>query len=138
MADLLGQTFGNYRLTKLLGRGGFAEVYLGEHMRLGMQAAVKILHAHLAGNEVAAFQEEARTIAALIHPHIIRVLDFDTQDETPFLVLDYAPKGSLRQRHKRGEPVPVDQVVAYITQMAEALQYAHDRKHVHRDVKPEN
>lgn len=138
MADLIGQTFGNYRLAALLGSGGFAEVYLGEHTRLGMQAAVKILHAHLAGEEAAHFQEEARTIAELIHPHIIRVLDFDVQENTPFLVLDYAPNGSLRQRHKKGEQVPLDLVVSYVTQVAGALQYAHDRKHIHRDVKPEN
>lgn len=138
MADLIGQTFGNYRLTALLGSGGFAEVYLGEHTRLGMQAAVKILHAHLAGEEAAHFQEEARTIAELIHPHIIRVLDFDVQENTPFLVLDYAPNGSLRQRHKKGEQVPLGLVASYVTQMAEALQYAHDRKRIHRDVKPEN
>jgi serine/threonine protein kinase len=138
MADLIGQTFGNYRLTALLGSGGFAEVYLGEHTRLGMQAAVKILHAHLAGEEAAHFQEEARTIAELIHPHIIRVLDFDVQENTPFLVLDYAPNGSLRQRHKKGEQVPPGLVASYVTQVAEALQYAHDRKRIHRDVKPEN
>jgi serine/threonine protein kinase len=138
MADLIGQTFGNYRLTALLGSGGFAEVYLGEHTRLGMQAAVKILHAHLTGDEAARFQEEARTIAELIHPHIIRVLDFDVQENTPFLVLDYAPNGSLRQRHKKGEQVPLGLVASYVTQVAEALQYAHDRKRIHRDVKPEN
>jgi serine/threonine protein kinase len=138
MADLIGQTFGNYRLTALLGSGGFAEVYLGEHTRLGMQAAVKILHAHLAGEEATHFQEEARTIAELIHPHIIRVLDFDVQENTPFLVLDYAPNGSLRQRHKKGEQVPLGLVASYVTQVAEALQYAHDRKRIHRDVKPEN
>ena len=138
MADLIGQTFGNYRLTALLGSGGFAEVYLGEHTRLGMQAAVKLLHAHLAGEEAAHFQEEARIIAELIHPHIIRVLDFDVQENTPFLVLDYAPNGSLRQRHKKGEQVPLDLVVSYVTQMAEALQYAHERRRIHRDVKPEN
>ncbi len=138
MADLIGQTFGNYRLIALLGSGGFAEVYLGEHTRLGMQAAVKILHAHLAGEEAAHFQEEARTIAGLIHPHIIRVLDFDVQENMPFLVLDYAPNGSLRQRHKKGEQVPLGLVASYVTQVAEALQYAHDRKRIHRDVKPEN
>lgn len=138
MADLIGQQFGNYRLTSLLGSGGFAEVYLGEHVRLSMQAAIKVLHARLVGDEGAAFQEEARTIAELIHPNIIRVLDFDLQDGTPFLVLDYAAHGSLRQRHKRGERLSLEQVVVYLNQAADALQYAHDRKHIHRDVKPEN
>lgn len=138
MVDLIGQQFGNYRLTSLLGSGGFAEVYLGVHVRLGMQAAIKVLRAHLAGEDGTAFQEEARTIAELIHPNIIRVLDFDLQNGTPFLVLDYAPSGSLRQRHKRGERVPLEQIILYVNQIASALQYAHDRKHIHRDVKPEN
>ncbi|MEO7022535.1 MAG: serine/threonine-protein kinase [Ktedonobacteraceae bacterium] len=138
MADLIGQQFGNYRLTTLLGSGGFAEVYLGEHVRLGMQAAIKILHAHLVGEEAGAFQAEARIISELIHPHIIRVLDFDVEHGTPFLVLDYAPQGSLRQRYKRDQRVPLEQVVVYVDQVADALQYAHDRKHVHRDVKPAN
>lgn len=138
MADLIGRQFGNYRLTSLLGSGGFAEVYLGEHVRLGMQAAIKILHAHLADEDASAFQAEAHTIAELIHPRIIRVLDFDVENGTPFLVLDYAPSGSLSQRHKRGERVPLAQIVSYVDQVADALQYAHDRKHVHRDVKPAN
>jgi serine/threonine protein kinase len=138
MANLIGHIFGQYRLTALLGRGGFAEVYLGEHTRLGMQAAVKLLHAHLAEEEAAHFQEEARIIAELIHPHIIRVLDFDIQEQIPFLVLDYAPDGSLRQRHKKGEQVSLGLVTSYVTQVAEALYYAHNRKRIHRDVKPEN
>ncbi|HEY1350990.1 MAG TPA: serine/threonine-protein kinase [Ktedonobacteraceae bacterium] len=138
MADLIGHTFGQYHLTALLGSGGFADVYLGEHMRLGMQAAVKLLHAQLADSEVAHFQEEARIIAELIHPHIIRVLDFDVQNHIPFLVLDYAPNGSLRQRHQKGEQVPQDLVVSYLTQIADALHYAHRSKRIHRDVKPEN
>lgn len=138
MADLVGQQFGNYRLTTLLGSGGFADVYLGEHIRLGMQAALKVLHAHLVGGEAEAFQAEARIISELIHPHIIRVLDFDIERGTPFLVLDYAPQGSLSQRHKRGTQVPLPQVITYVEQVADALQYAHDRKLIHRDVKPAN
>src|SRR5262249_41494959 len=101
-------------------------------------AAIKILHAHLANEDASAFQAEAHTIAELIHPHIIRVLDFDVENGTPFLVLDYAPNGSLSQRHKRDERVPLARIVSYVDQVANALQYAHDRKHVHRDVKPAN
>ena len=138
MADLIGQQLGNYHLTSLLGSGGFAEVYLGEHVRLGMQAAIKVLHAHLVGEEAEAFQAEARVISELINPHIIRVLDFDIEHGTPFLVLDYAPQGSLGQRHKRGTQVPLEAVITYVNQVADALQYAHDQKHIHRDVKPAN
>ncbi|HET8846872.1 MAG TPA: serine/threonine-protein kinase [Ktedonobacteraceae bacterium] len=138
MATHIGEQWGNYQLVRLLGQGGFAEVYLGEHVRLGMRAAIKILHSRLAGEDIANFQREARTIAELAHPHIIRVLDFDVQQGVPFLVLEYAPNGSLRQKHQLREQIPLAQVVDYVQQIASALQYAHDRKLVHRDVKPEN
>jgi serine/threonine protein kinase len=139
MADRVGQRLGNYRLTRLLGKGGFAEVYLGEHLRLGTQAAVKVLYTRLANPEEATgFEKEAQTIAHLKHPHIVRVLDFDVQEDTPFLVMDYAVGGTLRQRHPRGSILPLPTVISYVKQVAEALQYAHDQKLIHRDVKPEN
>src|SRR6266581_4213055 len=65
MADRLGQQFGNYRLVSLLGQGGYAEVYLGQHVRFNQQAAIKVLHAHLSGVEAEHFQQEAETIATL-------------------------------------------------------------------------
>src|SRR5581483_9291903 len=95
MSDRVGQQWGNYRLTRLLGQGGFAEVYQGQHLRLNMFAAIKILHTHLSEEGTEAFQREAQVIAELIHPHIVRVLDFDVREGIPFLVLDYAPNGSL-------------------------------------------
>ncbi len=139
VADRVGQQIGHYRLLRLLGRGGFAEVYLGEHAHLGTQAAVKLLHAPLASaGEIEQFRREARTIAALIHPHIVRVLDFGLELDMPYLVLDYAPGGSLRQRHPTGTRVPLATVVAYVQQLGQALQYAHDQKVIHRDIKPQN
>jgi eukaryotic-like serine/threonine-protein kinase len=138
MSDRVGQQFGNYRLTRLLGRGGFAEVYLGEHTRLNMQAAIKVLHTYLADEDVEKFQNEAQIIATLVHPNIVRLLDFDVRDGIPFLIMDYAPYGTLRQRYTRGTQVPLSEVVASITQVAHALQYAHDQKLIHRDIKPEN
>ncbi len=139
MVDRVGQRLGNYRLTRLLGRGGFAEVYLGEHVRLGTHAAVKVLYTRLANpNEVESFQNEARTIAHLEHPHIVRVLDFDVMDDTPFLVMSYASNGTLRQRHPKGTILPLTTIISYVKQIAGALQYAHDQRLIHRDVKPEN
>lgn len=138
MIDYVGQQLGNYYLTRLLGEGGFAQVYLGEHIYLNTQAAIKVLHTKLTSDDVEWFRTEARTIARLIHPNIVRVLDFGVQDKTPFLVLDYAPQGTLRQRHPRGTLLPLPTVVFYVKQVAEALQFAHDEKLIHRDVKPEN
>src|SRR5207244_9753004 len=102
MSDLVGQQLGHYRLTRLLGHGGFADVYLGEHIHLNTLAAIKVLDTRLASDEIAQFRNEARTIARLEHPHIVRVLDFGVEDGVPFLVMSYAPNGTLRQRHPRG------------------------------------
>lgn len=138
MADRVGQKFGNYRLIHLLGRGGFAEVYLGEHIYLNTQAAVKVLHTQLAKDQTEQFRTEARTIAHLEHPHIVRVLEFGIENATPFLVMTYAPNGTVRQHYPRGVPVPLNIIVQYIQQVADALQYSHDQKVIHRDIKPEN
>ncbi len=138
MADRVGQQLGNYRLTRLLARGGFAEVYLGEHIHLDSLATIKVLHTELTSAEVEKFRAEGRTLVRLIHPRIVRLLDFGIQDTTPFLVMDYAPNGSLRQRHPIGDLLPFPTIVSYVKQVAEALQYAHDQKLIHRDIKPEN
>jgi ABC-type transport system substrate-binding protein/tRNA A-37 threonylcarbamoyl transferase component Bud32 len=138
MVDRVGQQLGNYRLVRLLGQGGYAEVYLGQHVRFKQQAAIKVLHAHLRGQEIEHFQLEAETIATLAHPSIVRVFDFDVQDGIPFLVMDYAEGGSLRQRSPKGSLIPLPVIVSYVKQVAAALQYAHDKKFIHRDVKPEN
>ena len=84
------------------------------------------------------FRAEARTLARLIHPYIIRILDFGMDGPTPFLVLDYAPNGTLRERYPRSTRLPLGQIVSYTRQIAEALAFAHQRQLVHRDIKPEN
>src|SRR5947209_7308679 len=141
MINSIGQQLGNYRLTRQLGQGGFAVVYLGEHVHLKTLAAIKVLHqVQLSSEEEAKFLTEARTIANLKHPHIIRVLDYGIQESTgtPFLVMDYAPKETLRRRYVPGTRLSPHHILPYVKQIASALQYAHDRKVIHRDVKPEN
>ncbi|MEO6892286.1 MAG: serine/threonine-protein kinase [Ktedonobacteraceae bacterium] len=138
MIERIGQQLGNYQLIKLLGHGGFADVYLGEHVYLKTQAAIKVLHTRIVDEDIETFRAEAQTIAHLIHPHIIRVLDFDVDNQLPLLVMDYAPNGTLRQRHPKGSQLPPVVFLPYVKQIASALQHAHERKLVHRDVKPEN
>jgi WD40 repeat protein len=138
MQNNIPQQIGNYKLIRLIGRGGFAAVYLGKHIHLNNYAAVKILLSRLGSEEeVRRFRREAETIAQLSHPHIVRVLDFDVLEDMAFLVMEFAPFGSLRQQY-RGVAVPLPAVVSYVRQVASALQYAHDQKVIHRDVKPEN
>src|SRR2546423_5000451 len=106
MVNYIGQRLGNYELTRLLGEGGFAQVYLGEHIYLSTQAAIKVLNTQV-GNDLDLFRTEARTIARLVHPNIVRVLEFGVEYNTPFLVMDYAPGGTLRQRHPKGTLLPL-------------------------------
>jgi predicted ATPase/DNA-binding CsgD family transcriptional regulator len=133
-----GQQLGNYRLIQLLGWGNFADVYKGQHVHLNTQAAVKVLHGQLTDNDLANFVHEARIIAQLRHPHIVQILDFGIEDNTPFLVMEYAPNGNLRQRHPQSTRLTLETILLYVRQIADALQFAHDQKLIHRDVKPEN
>ena len=109
----------------------------------------KLLFTKLAKDDIEAFRQEARTIARLVHPHIVRVLDFGVEGTTPYLVMDYAPGDTLRQLHPKGTRLPLETVVSYVKQIALALHYAHEQialalhyaheqKVIHRDVKPEN
>ena len=138
MADRVGQQLGNYHLIRLLGQGGFSDVYLGEHIHLNTQVAIKVLNTQLTSDDIEKFRTEARTIASLVHPGIIRVFDFGVENSIPFLVMDYASNGTLRKLHPKGVPLPLITAVSYVKQVAAALQYIHDQKLIHRDVKPEN
>jgi eukaryotic-like serine/threonine-protein kinase len=138
MSARLGQQLGNYKLVRLLGQGGFAEVYLGEHQFLKTPAALKLLYGKFSSKDVQEFFQEAQTIAALKHPHIVRIYDFGLEQGMPYIVMDYASQGTLRQRHRLGALVPFPQILAYVKQLGAALAYTHEHKWIHRDVKPEN
>jgi serine/threonine protein kinase len=138
MSDLIGQQFGSYRLIQLLGNGAFGTVYLGEHIHLKSLAALKIQHVTLNDSDREKFLEEARTLARLEHPNIIPVFDFTVEQGIPGLIMKHARGGSLRQLCPPGCRLPIATVVAFIRQIADALQYAHNHGVIHRDVKPDN
>jgi serine/threonine protein kinase len=138
MAYQAGQKLGNYELVRLLGHGGFAEVYLGKHIYLNTQAAIKVLQRQSNDEALEKFLQEARIIAGLKHPHIVGVLEFGVEEQRPFLVMPYATHGTLRRCYRRGNAFSPAIILPHIRQIADALYYAHERKIIHRDVKPEN
>ncbi len=138
MTDRVGQQYGDYRLVSLMGQSRFADVYLGEHISLKAQAAIKVLQVHITDNDRERFFNDASTIASLVHPHIVQLLDFGVEDEMPFLIMEYAPNGTLRQRHPKGTVLPITSIISYVMQVAAALQYAHEREVIHHNVKPGN
>ncbi len=138
MANRVGQRFGDYRLIRFLGEGTFGDVYFGEQVYEKTPVAVKVFKAKLTPDKLKDFINEVRTVL-LRHPNIVQVLDFGIgEDDIPFLVMEYAPNGTLLQRHPRGTRLPLATIVTYVKQIAAALQYSHDRRRIHRDVKPEN
>jgi eukaryotic-like serine/threonine-protein kinase len=142
MADAqerIGQSIGDYRLQRLIGKGTFGTVYLAEHLHDHTHAAVKVLHFPLtSSDDFRSFLKEARTVR-LRHPHIVPILDFDlSRDDLPYLVMAYAEGGTLRERYPKGSKLSNETIDTYVQQLASALQYAHDHRVIHRDVKPEN
>src|SRR5579872_3877037 len=139
MVNYVGQQVGNYHIQQLLGKGGFAEVYLATHIHMKKrQAAIKILHVSLDSGNLEQFCREAEIVGNLRHRHIINVLDFHIENQTPYLIMDYLPGGSLRTKYPQGTRLSLEQVVAYTKQIANALQYAHKQHVIHQDIKPAN
>lgn len=141
MAVEVGQLFGNYRMVRLLGEGGFGEVYLVENPLIHRRAAVKVLHTELAKNAelVRRFLNEARAASAIQHPNIIDVLDAGaTPDGAPYILMEFLAGESLQTRLADRGRLPLPQVLEVATQGGSALTAAHAANIVHRDLKPEN
>lgn len=139
----LGSTVGQYRLLRVLGTGGTSTVYLGRREDdPRVVVAVKILAEHAAGvyGDQASFRlrflREARAASRLSHEHILPVLSFGETDGVTYMVLP-AVAGTLADQ-LAGAPLPLPTIAAYLTQVASALDYAHERGIVHRDIKPSN
>jgi serine/threonine protein kinase len=144
MPEWLGKTIGNVRIDKLLAQGGMAEVYLGMHLTLERPVAIKFLHSYIEGEPLLLdrFHREAKVVAALRHPNIVQVFDFDAVDGHPFIVMEYL-KGPtlatyLSHLHQRKKRIPQAQVARLLNRLADALDYAHGEGVIHRDIKPGN
>lgn len=141
---LIGQLIGKYKIVDLLGRGGMAEVYKAYQETLDRHVAIKLMHSFLADEEdfLSRFQREARAMAALSHTNIVSVYDFDVQNGTYYIVMEFVSGGTLKQSLEGlaalGERMPLANTVQIILEIADALAYAHSRGMVHRDIKPAN
>jgi len=144
MQELIGKSLGKYRIVQRLARGGMAEIYKAYQNNLDRYVAIKIMHAHLTSDPgfVARFEREAKSIAALHHPHIVQVLDFDIEGDMPYIVMELVEGIPLRTQVKnlsrRGEIVPLKKTARIIRQIGQALSYAHAQNMIHRDVKSSN
>jgi len=137
MAILPGKRLGPYEILSAIGAGGMGEVYRARDTRLDRIVAIKVLPAHLADEPERRerFEREARTIASLNHPHICVLHDIGRQDGIDFLVMEYLEGETLGQRLLKG-PLPLEQVLQYAIEIADALDKAHRKGVTHRDLKP--
>lgn len=139
-ADGAGKTLGEYQLLEVIGQGGMAVVYRARQSRIDRDVAIKLIippyskHPKL----VKRFEDEARAVARMQHPHILPVLDVGVQDDQPFMVMTYVSGGTLTRRIATSGGMPLTEVVCIASEIAEALDYAHAQGIIHRDVKPGN
>ena len=141
ITDSIGRVLGKrYRLLSALGTGASAHVYLAEDVSLQRHVAVKVLQPGLATDEafLKRFRAEARSVASLNHPHVLRVFDWGDDADGPYLVLEYLGGGSLRDMLDQGTRLSHAQAAKLGTEVAQGLAYAHARGLVHRDIKPAN
>jgi serine/threonine protein kinase len=139
MEDLTGKQLGPYQIVAPLGEGGMAAVYKAYQPAMDRYVALKILPRHFASDPqfVTRFQQEARVVAQLQHPHILPVFDFGEADGYTYIVMPFVKSGTLTDLLK-GPALSLQQVRTLVTQIGTALDYAHARGLIHRDVKPSN
>ncbi len=131
---------GRYRVTRKLGGGGMADVYLAEDQELGRRVAVKILHERYANDEqfVERFRREATHAAGLSHPNIVSIFDRGEADGSYFIVMEYVEGRTLKELIRGRGPCPIPVAIAYTRQILAGLRYAHRNGVIHRDIKPHN
>ncbi|HEU0295978.1 MAG TPA: protein kinase [Anaerolineales bacterium] len=139
MEDLTGKQFGSYQVVTALGEGGMAAVYKAYQPSMDRYVALKVLPRHFASDPqfTSRFQQEARILARLQHPHILQVFDFGESDGYTYIVMPFVESGTLTDL-MQGQPLALAQIRKIISQIGDALDYAHQRGLIHRDVKPSN
>jgi serine/threonine protein kinase len=144
MSGIIGKVVEHYRIEEMLGQGGMAAVYKATDVQLQRPVAVKIMHPHLAAQRSfqARFLQEARAAASLDHDNIVKVLSFNNIDGELYLVMELITGGNLRQYikrlHESAQFIDYPEAIEVTRQLAEALDYAHRRDMIHRDIKPDN
>ncbi len=135
-----GQMLGPYRIINQIGQGGMATVYKAYQPSMDRNVAIKVLPSRLAESQefIQRFQQEARIIAKLEHPHILPVFDYGESDGITYFVMRYLDAGTLSDKMEKGRPLPLNEIDRLFTQLAEALSYAHGFGIIHRDLKPSN
>src|SRR5436190_3402849 len=139
-ADLLvGQTFGHYKISKLIGSGGMGEVYLATDVKAGRRAALKLLPLRFTGDaeRLKRFEQEARAVVGLNHPNIVTVYEIGEENSIHYIASELIEGETLRDRLTRGS-LQLSQALDVAIQIASALTAAHRAGIVHRDIKPEN
>ena len=140
MSDIVCQSIGKYDILEELGRGGFGAVYRVRNRDLGREEALKVLGQHRAWDPtlVPRFLREARAAARLRHPHIVTIYEVGEAEGMHFIAMEYLPGPTLAKLIADEGALPPGRVVSIVSQMADALDYAHGQGLVHRDVKPAN